>query len=132
MVKFLKVIQTALFLLFILVNFLIMILNWNVYSTTQELNYGFGTTRTSFFLIVHSFGLIVIILLWLIVYSKDLRYKISSMKENGSMNKDQSESTAQIADDWNVSLNEKLSNMQKQIEELREMLKKAEIHKSEF
>jgi hypothetical protein len=109
-----------------------MILNWNVYSTTQELNYGFGTTRTSFFLIVHSFGLIVIILLWLIVYSKDLRYKISSMKENGTMNKDQSESTSQIADDWNVSLNEKLSNMQKQIEELREMLKKAEIHKSEF
>ena len=132
MVKFLKVIQTALFLLFILVNFLIMILNWNVYSTTQELNYGFGTTRTSFFLIVHSFGLIVIILLWLIVYSKDLRYKISSMKENGTMNKDQSESTSQIADDWNVSLNEKLSNMQKQIEELRGMLKKAEIHKSEF
>lgn len=135
MVKFLKIIQTSLIVLFVLVYVFVMILNWDVYSAPQTLNYGFGTVNASFLLMTHSFGLIVMILLWLIVYSKDLRYKITYLKEQQeALKKDQVETQDDTPDEWDPQskLYNRVSKIQKEIEELKASLKDSQTSKSDF
>ena len=91
MIKFLKVIQASLVVIYILGNIYLMILNWGVYTESMELNYGFGSFSAPLFLVVESVGLILIFLLWLTIYSKDLRYEISKLKRERNKNKVPSE-----------------------------------------
>ena len=66
--------------LYILGNIYLMIFNWDIYTESMELDYGFGSFSAPLFLVVESVGLIIIFLLWFTIYSKDLRYEISKLK----------------------------------------------------
>ena len=126
MIKFLKFIQALLVILYILVNIYLMVFNWDVYTVSMDLNYGFGSFSAPLFLVVETIGLILIFLLWLTVYSKDLRYEISKLKREKDIHTKNSDTLADASEGSVMSLNERVSQLQKQMDELADLLKKSE------
>lgn len=126
MIKFLKVIQALLVILYILVNIYLMVFNWDVYTVSRDLNYGFGSFSAPLFLVVETIGLILIFLLWLTIYSKDLRYEISKLKREKDIHTKNSDTLADASEGSVMSLNERVSQLQKQMDELADLLKKSE------
>ncbi len=126
MIKFLKVIQALLVILYILVNIYLMVFNWDVYTVSMDLNYGFGSFSAPLFLVVETIGLILIFLLWLTVYSKDLRYEISKLKREKDIHTKKSDTLADTSEGSGMSLNERVSQLQKQMDDLANLLKKSE------
>ncbi len=126
MIKFLKFIQALLVILYILVNIYLMVFNWNVYTVSMDLNYGFGSFSAPLFLVVETIGLILIFLLWLTVYSKDLRYEISKLKREKDIHTKNSDTHADTSEGSEINLNERVSQLQKQMDELANLLKKSE------
>jgi hypothetical protein len=109
-----------------------MVFNWNVYTVSMDLNYGFGSFNAPLFLVVEIIGLIIIFLLWMTVYSKDLRYEISKLKREKDMKRVDSDKSNGDSDWKEDNINERISQLQKQIEELTQILKKSENQKTEF
>ena len=132
MIKFLKVIQASLVVIYILGNIYLMILNWGVYTESMELNYGFGSFSAPLFLVVESVGLILIFLLWLTIYSKDLRYEISKLKRERNKNKVPSENASDNSEGLEMDINQQISQLQKQMEDLTTLLKSSQNRKSEY
>jgi hypothetical protein len=97
----------------------------------MDLNYGFGSFSAPLFLVVETIGLIIIFLLWLTVYSKDLRYEISKLKREKDIHVKNSDTQADASDGWEMSLNERISKLQKQMDDLAQLLKKSENHNSD-
>jgi len=132
MIKFLKVIQASLVVIYILGNIYLMILNWGVYTESMELNYGFGSFSAPLFLVVESVGLILIFLLWLTIYSKDLRYEISKLKRERNKNKVPSENASDNSEGLEMNINQQISQLQKQMEDLTTLLKSSQNRKSDI
>jgi uncharacterized integral membrane protein len=132
MIKFLKVIQASLVVIYILGNIYLMILNWGVYTESMELNYGFGSFSAPLFLVVESVGLILIFLLWLTIYSKDLRYEISKLKRERNKNKVPSENASDNSEGLEMNINQQISQLQKQMEDLTRLLKSSQNRKSDI
>ncbi len=132
MIKFLKVIQASLVVIYILGNIYLMILNWGVYTESMELNYGFGSFSAPLFLVVESVGLILIFLLWLTIYSKDLRYEISKLKRERNKNKVPSENASDNSEGLEMDINQQISQLQKQMEDLTTLLKSSQNRKSDI
>jgi hypothetical protein len=103
-----------------------MVFNWNVYTVSMDLNYGFGSFNAPLFLVVEIIGLIIIFLLWMTVYSKDLKYEISKLKREKDMKGVDSDKPSGDPGWGEDNINDRLSQLQKQIEELAEILKKSE------
>ena len=120
MIKFLKVIQASLVVIYILVNIYLMVFNWGIYTESMELNYGFGSFSAPLFLVVETVGLIIIFLLWLTIYSKDLRYEISKLKREG--NKSKAPATSNNSEKMEMNINQKIEELQKQMEDLVRLL----------
>ncbi len=132
MIKFLKVIQALLVVIYILVNIYLMVFNWGVYTESTELNYGFGSFSAPLFLVVESVGLIIIFLLWFTIYSKDLRYEISKLKKEGNKVKVSSESSSGEQKEFDKNINQQIIQLQKRMGELTELLKNSQNHKSDI
>ena len=109
-----------------------MILNWGVYTESMELNYGFGSFSAPLFLVVESVGLILIFLLWLTIYSKDLRYEISKLKRERNKNKVPSENASDNSEGLEMDINQQISQLQKQMEDLTRLLKSSQNRKSDI
>jgi hypothetical protein len=92
----------------------------------MDLNYGFGSFSAPLFLVVETIGLILIFLLWLTVYSKDLRYEISKLKREKDIHTKKSDTLADKSEGSGMSLNERVSQLQKQMDDLANLLKKSE------
>lgn len=122
MIKFLKVVQALLVIIYILVNIYLMIFNWGIYTESMELNYGFGSFSAPLFLVVESVGLIIIFLLWLTIYSKDLKYEISKLKKEGNKSKGPAEITSNDSEGFEMNLNQKIVQLQKQMDDLVRLL----------
>lgn len=120
MIKFLKVMQASLVVIYILVNIYLMVFNWGIYTESMELNYGFGSFSAPLFLVVETVGLIIIFLLWLTIYSKDLRYEISKLKREG--NKSKVPATSNDSEKMEMNINQKIEQLQKQMEDLIRLL----------
>jgi hypothetical protein len=92
----------------------------------MDLNYGFGSFSAPLFLVVETIGLVLIFLLWLTVYSKDLRYEISKLKREKDIHKKNSDALADKSKRSEMNLSERVSQLQKQMDDLADLLKKSE------
>ncbi len=78
--KFLNILQKGLALIYLLGTLYLIILNWKIFKSPDEINYGLNTWNASLSLIFFLWGLITILLIWLISYIKDLRHEMKFMK----------------------------------------------------
>lgn len=116
--KTLKIVQASLVIIFVLVNIYLMVFNWSIYSVALVVDYGFGTFKGPLVIIVTLIGLVTILLVWLVSYTKDLQDEVRLMKvkdelqglKNNNVKSDQELNHHHLA--------EKIAHLQQQIEAL--------------
>ena len=81
----------TLLFIYVAVNILLFLLNWDLFTTTWEFNFGFGVFNTLPFLILQIFGAIIIGILILLNGMRNLLKEISIAelrKRNSKLKKD--------------------------------------------
>ena len=110
--KLFKIIQTVLVIFYFLFNIYLLIFNWDVFTVSLAIDYGFGIVNAPPIIIMMLLGTTILVLIWLTDYTKDLRSEVSILKKDEEINR-----LNKTGNDT-VKILESLSSIQKQLESL--------------
>jgi hypothetical protein len=113
-----KTVHTVLVILFVFINLYFLAFNWNIFTVSLNVSYGFGSFNVPPFIFLLFVNLSIILIVWFTEYTKDLRGENSLLKkqEEISLLKNGGGVTS------SASIETSLVEIQKQIAELSEMV----------